>query len=396
MADIQLHDSFELRGTKCNEFFDALESMDKITSYDTFSSEDIELLSVDKEKTTDTELYVTHHVGGATPKNRLLNIEKLREKGASDELIAEAINGNRLFMRINNKLYFTSDALFDTLSSRLDLKGGRLRTPSKGRDAYVIETMKEVPFRTRIMFRKDAKIKKVFSAFSNRYAAIPQRILKTVISNISDNGLDRYVCKEWLVTHSISEIYLEFPEKAKDFSTLYGLPNEVVPGLYLATSDTGNCSITARETWTVNGVRCFKNSFKREHKGKVDSLQILEEIDKNIFSNYTLVPEKLCELQMIEIKDVKETYKSIFEQIGVVAAVKKDIKKKLYEELCAEIDPALTYTAYDIAVTIMCLPGRCHGLSPSAQDNLNNIVIKAVFADYTKNEKKAEKIYLTA
>lgn len=397
----QLHDTYSLKGTSMEKFFEEIERMDNITHYETIPSGVINLLSVDSENTTSERAMVYQYSANEPRKVRNVNIEKLNKQGADKDLINETINDSKLLLLIGKRLFFTSESMLKTLSSRVNIAGERFYTPTHARNAYIAETMRDKPFNTKLMYRIDDNgVKKVFALFSQRYAVVPQVILKSIIENFTndesgDESLGKCSCINWEVTNFKSGIYVEFPEKAKDMAKLYGLPDEIIPGLYLATSDVGECSVTAQETWRIKNSLSLGKTYKRVHKGSIDSLSVLSEIKRNIFETYTEVPERLCELLTKEVSDPKKAFKMFFEQHNMSEKVGKDISEKLLSELSAEINPSLSYTAYDIATTIMELPARCSGLCETTMQKLQNVASQAPFADYSCISA-ADKVYLTA
>lgn len=394
---MQLYDSAEKRGTNLELFFDTILSMDSHTHYCVVPSEQISLLSVNQEKSTDDKLVVYQFSAHTPVKIRYLSPERLKKAGADDELIREFISGTKLMFLIKNRIFFTSASMLLTLSARTGIGGPSFYEPSLHRDAYIAERMSEHSFSTKIMYRTNENgVNKIFATFSKRYAPIPQKILKTIISNLSSTaGLGSVCCKDWFINNWISEIYLEFPDKAEDFAAVYGLPNQVVPGLYLATSDTGNCAITARETWTIKGVRSLGQTYKRIHKGEIDPKDVIGEIEETIFAQYTRLPEKLCDLLQIEVNDPVAALKSAFSQLDIVKAVGKEAKTALLEAMIAEINPSIKYTAYDIALSIMEMPKRCAGISSSAMRKLESTASKAAFINYNGKVIESD-VYLTA
>lgn len=342
-----------------------------------------------------------------------INRKQLVDYGAGD-LVDEYERRTKTMLCIDGKVYFTSSNLPSTMGLRTDIKGEAGIVPTLERDilsAQRLNTCDEISFITRTI----DGLRKSFAALSGSYAYVPQSFLGDIITRIEADGkLGKMVCNNWSINNIVSEIYLEFPEKAAEISALYEFEDEIVPGLYLAKSDVGECSITIRATWRINNSIIVADELKRKHTGKIISKNILEDVDKIVFSKYTKIPELLCSLMGTDItnptwaktvsskefnslnsKAIAEAIKHVFNEIGMVSAVGKKTEKSIYEQLCSEVDPALSYTAYDIVTMVMQLPERLTGLTTNSKNMLAKACGQAPFVDMTK-KTKASKVVLTA
>ncbi len=389
MTEIKLNDNFVLSGKTIKSFYDAIDAMDKITEYSVISSKDISLMTVDTNCDNSELLHGFYHIPGHNIMKRNLDVSKLvRGNTEVKEMLLDTEKNSKMFLFLDNRrLFFTSSNLISTLASRVNLAGSRLWETTPYRNAYLAETFNEKPFNATVMWRKGNGFKKAFAVHSARYAQIPQSILREVIAHI-EMEMGECECVQWEVTHNISKIYLQFPKKAKDMSVFYGLPDIYVPGIMLATSDTGDSSLTVTGVWWVkNSMNLFK-TYKRKHRGNFVIKNIIEDIKKDIFVEYTKIPERLCELMSIDIENPDFVYKKLFEKLDITKALGKEVKNTVLTQLCEEIDSSICYTAYDIATTMMQLARRCEGISKSAMEQLQSITTKAVFIDYKALQKK--------
>lgn len=328
------------------------------------------------------------------------------EKVNAEELVKEYENSTKLLIQSDGKILFTSLNLCPTFGLRTQMGGDATLTPSIGRDIHFAERLKvNEDEEISLIIRNAGGVRKAFAALSGTYTYEPQTLMSDTLKRVSDGGvLGKMECHHWSLNNQIGEIFVEFPEKAAEISAIYDLEDELVPGLYIAKSDVGECSITIRATWRVGSSIIILDELKRKHSGKIDVEKIMEDVDKIVFSKYTKLPEKLCELMTVNITDptwkktlstskfesankkaVNAAIKSVFKQIGLVDATTKKIEKQLYEALCDEIDPSITYTAYDIAMMIMQLPERrIVGLSKAYIDPLAKACGKAPYVKYDK------------
>lgn len=328
------------------------------------------------------------------------------EKVNAEELVKEYENSTKLLIQTDGQTLFTSANLCPTFGLRTQMGGDATLTPSIGRDIHFAERLKvNEDEEISLIIRKSNGIRKAFAALSGTYTYEPQTLMSDTLKRVSDGGvLGKMECHHWSLNNQIGEIFVEFPEKTAEISAIYDLEDELVPGLYIAKSDVGECSITIRATWRIGSSIIILDELKRKHSGKIDVEKIMEDVDKIVFSKYTKLPEKLCELMTVNITDptwkktlstskfesankkaVNAAIKSVFKQIGLVEATTKKIEKQLYEALCDEIDPSISYTAYDIAMMIMQLPERrISGLSKAYIDPLAKACGKAPYVKYDK------------
>ena len=331
------------------------------------------------------------------------------KKADAMDFLDEFTKKNKLILKINGKGYFTSDALPKTLGSRIGLTG--ISKPCVERDLHIASRLnKNEPIK--LVVRYQDNIRKVFATMSNLYAYVPQTFMCDVLDAINtDEKLGKMECTSWFITNEFSEIYLEFPEKAKEISDAYKLTDDLIPGLYLCTSDTGNSSILIRATWRMKNSKLLFGESRRKHMGSVDTSKLLEEVEKVFFAEYVSLPEKLCDLMLQDITDptwskipekafiaknevaVKGTLKKIFNEIDVVGAIGKKNEKEIFEQLVDENDYVISYTAYDIVKQVMTLPERCSGLTEASKCALGKACAKAPFVDLQKPEPK--KVVLT-
>ena len=91
---------------------------------------------------------------------------------------------------------------------------------------------------------------------------------------------------------------------------------------------------------------------------------------------------------------VTTAIKNVFKQINLVSAIGKKHEKELYEQLCDEVDPTMEYTAYDIAMMVMSIPGHVSGLPKVYDTPLAKACGKAPYVEY--GEITESSVVLTA
>ena len=386
MAEILLlKDSYTKTGTELKELEEALREMDSMTEFEPQSTLNITLLSL--LKGTALEDGKVQFRQFSPEKGELPKISLPLEKGEYKKFLEplnRELRENQLMLMVNNKPYYTSGSAISSMGLRAGISGNNLGIPSHNRNAYIAELFQVDENDVQMVVRKAGNIKKVFAVHSERYTRIPQVILTDIIGQIR-HGLGIPVCHEWHINHDRSWAHVEFPEKAEDISKTYGLPDIIIPGLRIGTSDLAKSSVFAEGTWRFNAGVSVSNRYSHKHDGEIDSETILKGIDNSIFIHYTKVPEALCALMEIEVTDIPEVVESVFKQIGLYDK-KLEIGKKRLTELqnafCNQFNPGLQYTAYDIAKHMLALPKCISGAPGTMVKKLEQNAVRAVFADY--------------
>lgn len=381
---VKLAETYEVVGSDFNDFRKALVELTGSTNLTPYEPNEICLMSYDGE---DAEaIYLLCHMRDGTMRRRRLKKDDLERKAVPEEILKEFKDGNRLMLLLDKCITsFTSMNFVATLASRIGLAGQSLFTPTVKRDAYMAELLNNTTAPINVVTRKVNGVIKAFAAHSQGYPYIPQTILLEIIDKIkSDGSMGEIAVRSWRINHSITSVYIEFPEYADDVSATYHLPDIVIPGMILFTSDIGDASVSCIGTWKIKGCRVSQSSYKRRHRGDVDSAEIVKAIDKDVFSLYRKVPQRLCDLLSIDIADPESAIVMALSKKGIdlSGTIGKKPASQLEEALIAEIDSSVTYTAYDIVNSIMSVPERVSGLSETNVDKLSALVLKAAFLDW--------------
>lgn len=310
------------------------------------------------------------------------------------------------------KCLFVSKKVITHRLQPFGVNGDFLSQKSFERDQLIAKLFGEKGLWRTLVTRNYNGIVKVFSMLGERYKHLPQDILLKIYEELTGGGImGRPECKCWEMTHFMTRIQIEFPEKADEFQTVYGLSHKIVPGITLETSDTGDCSVRVKGTWRIKNSTSIHEEVQKKHQGDWSVEELLEDTNNDIFSEYTKLPEALCDLMSCDITDpkwdlsvpaeralngdlIKSVLKDAFKKLKIVEAIGKQAEKSLFEQLYNEFDSSIAYTAYDIALGIMSTPERVTGLHALTQEKLAKAVSKAPYIKYEPKIKKA--IVLTA
>lgn len=426
--EIKLNEGFSVQGSDINAFFDTLRSMDECTKLTTINTQDITFAGVNDTE-TDINTIARMCYGGANKfdisKSHLadmikrieekdsiplshssdcqnfspssISYQSLKERDWEPELIRDVIKGSKMILKINGLFYAVSPSSVQSILNRAGIGGPAFAEPSFLRTFTIADILFNNPKMVTLATREIGNAKTVIAMHSEKYTYIPQTILIELYEKISE-CMGKVKCLFWEVNHKHSSCYVEFPDKGKDFADAYNLPEEVVPGLYIRTSDSGDSSLTVYGFWRVKNRIVGADTVRQIHKGSVDIIDFVKKVDNEIFTNYRKLPERLCDLVCIDCPLPTETIKSVFEQIDLknVPGIGKYRCDELYRTLCNELSPSVNYTAYEIAMMIATISDRCIGISNDKLMKLRDATKKAIFADYTLVAASNSPILLTA
>lgn len=408
-----LLDSFEVSGNSLDDLKEVTTVLTRNTRFMKWHSADIELLSfkdrriigrdivdengnpvLDKEGNVKQEQIpcITSFVltpGNLPSDHPSIPLDSLlksyRESSVrTPELLTEWTENVKLAVVFNDntalnnpkRFYLTSANALQTMD-RFGMAGEFLTKPCIQRDEMIAKQF-EQDLGVTVIARSCKGTMKIFSILSDKYTHIDQNILFDIVKEIETTGdMGEAKCYHWEVNNFFTKLYIEFPKKAKELSVLYGLKREMIPGILMTTSDTGDSSFKVRGTWRIEGTNSLvvNTEIKRKHIGEINKENIIEDISNHIFAEYAKLPEALCNLMAHDIADpswdltttaglmankaeLENVIKTAFKRLGIVKAIGKKTEKKLREALVDEMDVSIRYTAYDIAMLILGLPER--------------------------------------
>jgi len=331
-----------------------------------------------------------------------LPAEKLRERFGKS-LTRELLSDSRImvYLHANSDSAKASTATLpiavsplaiNTLLRRAGLGGDAMCSPSLMRTVSIfLSFCRSKNRQVQLVLRKadsspSAPIRTVVAVHSDSYAYVEQMVLKELYDEMA-KALGPGKGYRWGVSQSLSYIYVTFPELAKEIAATYSLPDELVPGVCIRTSDTGDCSLTIDGIWMGKNNRRFGGEgLSRTHRGNFDKTQFIADAKEKIFDKYTELPFRLCEQLSVDIPDAKAAIKFAFKGVGMTAAIGKKNSKILEDYLISEIDRKRKYTAYDISMMIAELPERMSeaGYSLNLVAACEKIATKAAYLDYNK------------
>lgn len=397
---VKLMDTWRAFGNDIAELRNIMKSISNITEGVDISVDDIQFVSVTKEDDKSLNLVYTGNknllsdiaaMRSSRPKCKggLLTEKQLDSKEYMD-LLGETLNETGLFLRdaAHKKTYFVSMNVLSKLSfygcggSFMTKPARELTTKSTvDRNNFAMAAlMNSGVDGIKLIVRKTDGCQKVFSLTSHKYAVIPQDVLLDIYDEIEkENLLGKMECKSWCVDHFFTQIAVTFPEKGEELRKLYKIQDDLVPGLILETSDTGDCSVIIRTGWFRGKNYILESEVSRKHIGHVDVKRIVESVN-SVFDRYTRLPERLCELMLVDVtpkgidistpagqmsnrEAIDKTIDMIFKELSLSVAITKKADEKIRPLVKSQFSEYMAHTAYDIVLSLFSLGDRLDGIS---------------------------------
>lgn len=407
MKSHELLDQWHATGDQYDDFRKRILDITENTYTIPLRTSEMQLMSVITEESSDERIALRVYTAAQcltrkSPSVSNLSIEKCREKNMPDEFLEEIQQRAKLMLRLEDghtRVLFTSNFLCRDLAARAKLAGDAIYEPSEERDAYIMSRYVRKPCEAFAVVRKSNHVStglfhKVFALPSGNYCYIPQTTVLDIVDEL-ETILGKKICEYWEMDHNLTRVWLSFPDKAKDISDVYGLPDPLIPGVLLETSDTGDCSLRVVATWKkASGARPMIGVYQREHRGKFDCSAALDSIKNDLIPMYTKLPERLCELMTIDLKDPAAAIEKTISMLGVAKQLGRRATESLSESLREELPVGVKMTGYDMAMLFMDLPCRYAG-EARHKDFFEKAAGRVAFLDFDKIASATSAVVLT-
>jgi len=396
MKTNMLLDTWDETGTDIEKFKEYVSLIDSATRIVPIETNDLTLFAVIGASDTHIRLLTYDEeqtMRRIVPPASQMKISSIMDKGVTEEFLKD-IMASKLLLRHEGAVYFTSSGLARDLGARAQISGNGLNFPTPERAAFLAHRYSSDPCRASFVVRSNisdgGRLHKVFALPSSTYRYIPQSTILDVMDYL-ETEMGTTECHHWHISPTITQLWLEFPEKALDIARTYMLHDDMMPGVLLETSDTCDCAFKVIATWRLRTRNYSRhNSFEKEHKGKFLMEDIMTAVKDHIFTAYTKLPQRLCDLLCMDVPNPVDLIDLIFERTDIVGILGKRRTKQLLPLLQSEINPKASYTAYDIALRFMELPGQFES-EPSVRDDLEVFAAKVPFLDFESLITRASK-----
>lgn len=303
------------------------------------------------------------------------------------EIVEEMKKTSKLCMLTNKQFFVVSDLALPTFTLRAEVKGDMTILRSNViRDLHLADAIFEKNENIHLVYRTEVTggttVKKVFAGLGNAYKLIPQTIITKSIEQLSDGGvLGRVEMSSYEIDHLYTTATVTLPEVGEEIAEELKLKDKnIIPGLYLSTSDVGASSVIIRGIYTHGSRKVITDEVMIKHAGDITAERILKDADADIFSKLRKLPEALAQLMGIEATDYSvldlTDEKDAAKNMAAVSKIIKDelkyvckeakVSAKKRDQLLAcmtdEINTSIHYTLYDIAIDFMGVPDRLEGL----------------------------------
>ena len=245
------------------------------------------------------------------------------------------------------------------------------------RDNFIKALMEE-GVEGKLLYRKnDDGDMRAMHMFSPKGEHIKQSTIIELIDYISSQmGSNPEI--NYMVEDDLTCVWVKYPGNAEDFSDDKGVAQKIVPGVYIETSDTGECALTIRGVESIKGVYVYSGVVRRVHKGKFDIEDFKKNFDKYIFPEYLKFPQRMVVLAGIDIDDIDAYIDALYEQspLGqVLGRQKKEIKDALLSALNAKT------TALSVILELMNLRNKVKVVTKEKETKLAEAITAAMFTD---------------
>lgn len=301
-------------------------------------------------------------------------IEKLAERiGVEPMLVNNTLDNTKMIVAVDGSPYLIGKSSWISISGRIDIYGGGFAELEPDDKANVINA--------RLKQLDDSEVKviivsgKVRAIMSKKYSPIPaDETFKTALQAIRNRFADVQYMSGYY-DHEIAYTKLLFPELAQQLTEIYGIPDTLVPGMLILTSDTGHAGVRIAACWKhqQGSFRQADSEVYVRHENLNGLEKVLEEMP-NLFIKYQNAAVKLAAMLNIELQNPAMVTKKVCKALNIGDKHAKSI---------IELLPAIGATAYDVCMEIFSLPARLN-LPEAARLELEEKIAKAINFDYEK------------
>lgn len=420
-----LSNNWAVSGSDKTGFFAGCDAVDRKTSYRTISMKELVLHHLFRDE---KGVLKSTKIDPALPLPEALmddgdEITSFIEENFDSGLLEETLKDGLIFTLRDEKgerPIFVAPQAYNTFGQRIDLPGAAMQHSSLGRECHIADHVAHHAERQTCtaVLKQHEGVDKAFALLSASYRPIALSILEEITKSLEKtSGIGTSNGIRWTISHAMAEIVLEFPEYGDKIGKAYGLDDELMPCIKLMSSDTGECAVRAVGFWrTKSGDEIITDEYARKHKGVIAPGEIVQNIRKEVFDKYEVLPKTLQSLQFIPVtpKDLdlslpkrppvkpahiddpafdedetvqkakvdyeaaciaykkdKKRYERNLQYNGdillkVHMAIIKDLKlpsilgqknsKSMEEAISSMISSSQHYSAYAVAKNIMCLP----------------------------------------
>jgi hypothetical protein len=382
-----IKDNYQVSGTDLQEFMREVCEMDKNTAVKSIKKNKISFIMPYKDpKKIDKGISYAYFNPRKPIKYNRSNLslkkwdhdpkKELLDAGYDEDIINESIEKG-MFVKIGKTIIPVSDMSIFSLSNRAGIAGAAASQNNVLKTAFIASNFNNDD-EIKIVERKNESDEnyKVFAFMSKDYSRINQAIAFEIIekSRIGLYDLGEPICTGWEIDHSISRIYMEFPEKAKEVSRSYlsysfedgeidykaTSKDKITPGIMVETSDIGDSAFRLSSFIKINNSLVFVEEYEKVHTGVIDMTKVVEDAEANIFPRITIFPQMMEDLSAedcsIKLENAENYISEVLHKSGIDKEIGKRKTAQAIEKFCEDIktypysvsDNAYILSLYDV------------------------------------------------
>lgn len=400
-----LSDAWAVEGANLKKFREICNMIQERTLYIPIGMQDISLLSYEG-KAVDNDGNLIRDAKGRTitqwtvlSQKTLANFNRtgafnehvmLDNDAISKDLLDECIGSTRLLLMNRQepkKVYIVSECAMNTIGQRLHYKSEYILRPSLSRDCDLMQHILYEMERDRcavMVIRRDAEgNNKVFSLPSTDYVMYEQKNLADFMDHVfKETAYGEPVFAGWWISNLRTELCIEFPEYGQELQRQYSLPDLLVPGIVVRTSDIGDCSLSVISTLRPDDAEypiILGNCTRKHTNGLENSTDFLDESYAKLLEDTALIPEALAEFIKVPIGEnldltleegrmrnvdlVMEQVTRVARKAGLLAlktntCVGQKRSAKILDDIREKVeeDTGRRYTQYDVRILLIHVP----------------------------------------
>lgn len=294
-------------------------------------------------------------------------------------------------LKIGDSYMAASENCMYSIYTRLGVTGDALGLKyekEEDREYYIskrddfVKVLMETGVEGKLLYRKnDAGSKRALHMFSPKGEHILQSNIIELIDYISSQmGAAPDISYD--IKDDLTCVWVSYPDKADDYADDKGVTGKIIPGVYIETSDTGECALTLRGTEKIQGRIMYSGIVRRVHKGKFDIDEFKTNFDKKIFPEYLKYPKRFIDLALINVSDVSAYIDALYEQTplgAVLGRQKVEIKNLVMGNLSQNV------TALAVILEFINFSNNVKVVTREKENKLAEALTAAMFTDITVN-----------
>ena len=375
-----LNDSWEVTGKSIENFILTLKELEENTEVLRVPSRDITVLS----NIIDDVYYKIC----STLEECNFNLPKVKLRGILDVALQHELEKNtHTLFNIKDYGYFFLSNNLSTLGSRTGI-GEAIGNPSLERDLHIFRLLNKTKSDVTLVIRKQGAVKKIEAVMSKGYGYISQDIIPSLIKEI-EVDLGTVSDTRWVTNNHVTKFCGFFEEKRQEVASSYG-KQDLLPGVFVMTSDTGDASFRMHECWKKKDcIVIMPEGVIRKHLGDVN-IPLLTSQMKKVWGDFKKVPDRMLNMMATPVvtkndetearEELGEFLTRLFESVKFEKKFGKKFTKKLILTLQLQTDYEMD-SQYELYDNIMQYQEEItKGRKEEYQKMLGNLLLSDVWA----------------